>query len=436
MKSRGAIFFLINFVFLFCFHSLVAQFSLQDIKIAPEKAGGVNYAYPFDGKAEMAAAPKGYDPFYINHFGRHGSRYLTDENDYTNILNVFAQAEAANNLTILGKSVYQRLQIVCNEAKGNAGNLTPLGMQQMGLIAERMYNNFPEVFDANSKVTAVSTTVGRVIKSRELFCSKLRLLNDSMTIEEDHDDRHMKYLNYHTTQAVQFRSAKNTWRTSYNIFEKEKVKPDRLMHSLFINTKSLSDAFNTSSFMFGLFSIAGNIQNTESAVSLLDIFEKQELFNLWQCKNYSLYVQYANATLNGGIMMENAMPLLADMINSVEHAIVSKTKGAALRFGHDGNIIPLAMLMHLEHAYASVLDPAEVCKYWNDFRIAPMAANIQMVFYRSNDSAEILVRFLYNEQEMLLPRLSSSMLPFYRWSDVKQLYTSLLKKPSHFYSQH
>ena len=38
-----------------------------------ERQGGIYYAYPVT-KTELAEAPAGYEPFYISHYGRHGSR--------------------------------------------------------------------------------------------------------------------------------------------------------------------------------------------------------------------------------------------------------------------------------------------------------------------------------------------------------------------------
>ena len=46
-----------------------------------EKLGGVYYAYPVT-KTELAEAPAGYEPFYISHYGRHGSRWLPDDERY------------------------------------------------------------------------------------------------------------------------------------------------------------------------------------------------------------------------------------------------------------------------------------------------------------------------------------------------------------------
>ena len=39
--------------------------------------GGIYYAYPNVDVKEMRQTPSGYKPFYISHYGRHGSRWMT-----------------------------------------------------------------------------------------------------------------------------------------------------------------------------------------------------------------------------------------------------------------------------------------------------------------------------------------------------------------------
>ena len=67
------------FVSLLCLGAY-AQSSLEEITANPEKAGGVYLAYPTEF-APQSKAPKGYKPFYISHYGRHGSRYLISNED-------------------------------------------------------------------------------------------------------------------------------------------------------------------------------------------------------------------------------------------------------------------------------------------------------------------------------------------------------------------
>ena len=50
-----------------------------------EQMGGVYYAYPIESgieKPQLQSAPEGYKPFYISHYGRHGSRWVTNDNRY------------------------------------------------------------------------------------------------------------------------------------------------------------------------------------------------------------------------------------------------------------------------------------------------------------------------------------------------------------------
>ena len=56
------------------------------------KAGGVYYAYPVT-TVEQTETPKGYEPFYISHYGRHGSRYLIADNDYLWVLQLMRRAK-------------------------------------------------------------------------------------------------------------------------------------------------------------------------------------------------------------------------------------------------------------------------------------------------------------------------------------------------------
>ena len=104
--------FLIGLLFI-CHLSFSAAQSL-------EQMGGVYYAYPVT-KTELVEVPEGYEPFYISHYGRHGSRWLPNDDRY---IWVNQQFEDKGRLTKLGKSVRKRLQKVWKDAKGNGGLLT------------------------------------------------------------------------------------------------------------------------------------------------------------------------------------------------------------------------------------------------------------------------------------------------------------------------
>ena len=107
-----------------CCAPLGAQTSKEEMFATPEKTGGVYWAYPLDF-APQTKAPKGYKPFYISHYGRHGSRYLIGDRDYKWLVDLFEEAHRAHALTGLGEDTYRRLLKVWEEAEGHGGDLTP-----------------------------------------------------------------------------------------------------------------------------------------------------------------------------------------------------------------------------------------------------------------------------------------------------------------------
>ncbi|RRD89356.1 histidine-type phosphatase [Bacteroides heparinolyticus] len=411
-----------------CHVPVYAQTSKEEMFSTIEKTGGVYLAYPLDF-APQAKAPKGYKPFYVSHYGRHGSRYLIADHDYKWLVELFEDAYRAGFLSTLGEDTYRRLLKVWEEAEGHGGDLTPLGVRQQRGIAERMYASFPEAFKGSSTISARSTVVLRCAMSMVAFGDRLKELNPELRISYEASPKHMDYLNYHTDASNRFTSSHNgPWVEEYRKFEESHTQPDRLIASLFRDKHFIRKKVNPKEVMWGLYWIAVDMQNAETKVSFYDIFEPQELFDLWQCVNYRFYVGNANHAEGKGIVVANAKSLLQNMLDSADEAIRQKGIAATLRFGHDGNVIPLAALMHIENCNVAVSDPYEVYKVWSDFKVVPMAANIQMVFFRNEkrETDDILVKFLHNENEVHIP-VHTDIFPFYKWNDVESYYRNLLK---------
>jgi hypothetical protein len=413
-------------VFANLFPSL-AQTTQQEMFDTPEKTAGVYYAYPTKNVI-YTPIPKGYEAFYISHFGRHGSRYLIDDSNYKNIIDLLTDADKNKALSPLGKDVLNRLQQVWKEVEFRGGDLSPLGLREQRGIAERMYNQYPNVFTKEAQIDACSTTVVRVVLSMDAFCERLKELNPNLLISRDAGIKWQQYLNYHTPEAITFRSAKDTWRVDFNKFEEKHINPNRLVNLLFSDSNYALQKVNPNDLMKNLFSIAGGMQNIETKLTFYDLFEKQELFNLWQIDNYRQYVNDANAAVNGGLMFENQKKTLKNILESANKIISSKSKGASFRFAHDGNIIPLAMLLHLEGCYERESDSNKYFEKWSNFKVAPMAGNIQIVFFRKDKSEDVLVKFLLHEKEMFVPLIKTDLAPYYHWNDVEKYYTSLLSK--------
>lgn len=133
--------------------------------------------------------------------------------------------------------------------------------------------------------------------------------------------------------------------------------------------------------------------------------------------------------MSNGMLLDCAKPLLSNIIECADDKIARGAHGADLRFGHDGNLIPLAALMRVEGAYGSESDPHKLHEVYADFKVSPMAGNIQLVFFRDKKN-DIIVKALLNEKEVRLP-LDTDMWPYYRWDDLKTFWQNIIDQPDY-----
>ena len=392
----------------------------EDVLENQDRFGGVYYAYPEQRalKATVTAPPKGYEPFYVSHYGRHGSRYLISDRDYENVRRILADAKEAGVLTPLGEDVLVRLDSVMIESQGRGGDLTPLGVRQHRGIAERMFRHYPQVFKGSPEVSARSTTVIRCVLSMDAFCERLKELNPSIRTTRESSNRYMDYLNYHSPESNAFTGG--DWRIFYRKFEDSRVKSDDFAKRIIADDKYLERYVDPDALMWGLYWVAADAQNTENRIGFYDLFTPEEYYGLWETGNYHNYVVDSSSPESGGLVVENERNLLNNIIESADLAIASGTNSATLRFGHDGNLQPLAAILQLEGACPVVTDADSVADHYQNFHVTPMAGNVQLIFFR-NKAGEVIVKFLLNEEETAIP-LTTDIYPFYKWNEVKKFY--------------
>lgn len=394
------------------FASAAAQTSLAEIAETPEKAGGIYYAYPVKESANTPA-PKGFTPFYISHYGRHGSRYLISDRDYTVVRDRLRDAADHDALTPLGLDVLERIDSVWLEARGRGGELTPLGNRQHHDIATRMYKAFPQVFADGAEVKASSTVVMRCAHSMFAFIEGLKEQNPSLVIPRESSERNMYFLNYHSPESGPYSSDKGPWYQTWKKFRERNTRPDRLVKSLFSDSDYVEKWVDPDELMWQLYWVAVDMQNMETPVKFTDIFEPEELYDLWQVFNFNFFSCNSSYAPAGGRFTANARNLVEDILVNADRAVASGSHGATLRFGHDGNIIPLTALLKLENCYTDETDPDKLAAAWTDFKISPMASNLQIVFFR-NGKDDVIAKIMLNEREIAIP-VETDMFPFYPW---------------------
>lgn len=399
--------------------SVWCQTTREEMSADLNKTGGVYYAYP-GPSGTNTPPPTGYKPFYISHYGRHGSRYLISTEDYTRLVETLHKAYSEDALSDLGKDVMNRLDTVMIEADGRGGDLSPLGVRQHQGIAERMYNAYPEVFSDSTEISARSTLVVRCVLSMDAFSERLKELNPSLRITRESSQRYMPYLCYGSSESGKKREE---LKEVLSDFRDKKTHPDRLMTSLFKDSKYIQENIDPGELMWGLYYLASDMQDMETPIQFHDIFTEDELFDLWQVFNFDFYMGSGNFALNDGLMISNAKNLLNNIIETADEALENDVPSATLRFGHDGNLIPLAGILEFPSAIGKTDDPERVYEYFADYKVAPMAGNVQLIFFKheSNPEAPVLVKMLLNEEEQKI-RLEPVTGPYYDWEALKAHY--------------
>ena len=255
------------------------------------------------------------------------------------------------------------------------------------------------------------------------FGDKLKSLNPNLQMDYDTGAKFMTYMNYMSPEGKLFKDTETgPWVEEFSKFKEAHYHPNRLIETLFNNSDFVSQNVNPINLMSGLYSIASDMQDVATNVSFYDLFTSDELYEMWKVDNLKCYIQRAN-----GVIPAAEKRLLTNILDCADDVIKNGGKVADLRFGHDGNISPLFALMHINDFAVSISDFNEVHKHWRNYKVVPMATNLQMIFFRNKkDPTDILVKFLHNESEARIP-IQTNTFPFYKWVDVERFYRDLLK---------
>ena len=421
---------------LLCCGTAAAQTAQEELK-ANRYLSGSNY---LDYDRQLATepltpAPKGYEPFYMSHYGRHGSRWLIGEGDYQTPLNILRDAHQAGKLTAEGEAVLKKLEDFHPTTIKRLGELTTVGERQHHGIGSRLAKNFPEIFKAkNVSIDARSTVVIRCILSMEAECEELAAANPTVRFHNDVSESFQYYLNQDWSDRLRRASRKS--RGVRNEYERKYSHPERLMKVLFNDQSYVYDNVRASSLMRQLFEVAANMQSHDTDIELYSLFTDDEIYDQWRIRNVGWYLDYGAAPQSDGIMPFSQLNLLRNIIETADTIVPAPmvaaspatTPQATLRFGHEVCVMPLACLLELGQCGAQVEDLDKLDEVWRNYRIFPMACNIQLVFYRpKKGDGDILVKALLNEREVTLPTQPVSG-PYHRWADLRQYYLDKIQK--------
>ena len=386
----------------------------RDIHECHGRAGINLHSYEFVPIYDTPA-PRGYKPFYISHYGRHGSRSTGDLPRYRRLRDALQAASAEGQLTPQGEFLLGACLKAIDLHGEMDGRLTPRGRREHATIAERMYKRYPQVFKHGSKkIFAVSSMVPRCIISMNAFTNRLVMLQKDLDIDLETGEKFAKYLTRSEGSEIKELSAP----ILDSLYSSTVPDTTAIRATIFKNPeesgKYFASAYKLEKYVFALANTAEAFDMEEDLYVLLD---ESVLYKFAQDRNMSIYLRQANSSRFGAKRIARAQLLVDDIISRADEVIAGAPRAADLRFGHDWPLMGLLARLGLDGA-ADRMTLEEAQARWVATRYVPFAGNVQIIFYR-NKKNDVLVKFLMNEKETLVPALTPVQGPYYRWEDVK-----------------
>ena len=399
----------------------------DDFKANCKQSANNYFAYPDDHLPALTPAPAGYEPFYIDHYGRHGSRWLISENQYHDPVAALEKADSAGLLTQRGKEALAIFKDAEKASYKRLGELSDIGAEQHQRIAKRMFENYPQVFAGDAPIDAKSTIVIRCILSMQNEVSMLKSLNPQLRITTDASNHDMYFMNYDDPVAKSLR--KDAFADDSKALKDKYLKVDHMLKVLFKDVKWAKKNFDVQDLALKMLDLVGNMQSHHQFenVDLYDLFSLDEMVNIWNYNNARWYLWAGNTPLTKGRVPYMEANLLRDFISAADQALSTGRNCATLRFGHESVVLPFVCLMGLNGMDLSTTDIYSLTDRWQSYKVFPMAANVQWVFFRKPGSSDYLVKVLLNEREATLPAtVKTDCAPYYHWADMKAYYEKVL----------
>lgn len=398
-----------------------------------------------------AVAPKGYEPFYMTGYLRHGSRYESRDKYPVETRNYFRAAAEHNLLTPLGRRVKEYMDNHYDIHDKRIGDLTRIGYEQHLGIGRRLGRRFPTLFKDGATVASIASMRMRSTMSMVAFFEGLKEQNPRLRTDMVSSEEHAAIVrpqdpkaNAHYPAAQhgayeQFvhdsiRRPINRWADSSLDFSHAWramfTEPDKFC-ALFPEChplKLLTDIYKRLSF-------EQNIRPEATLELVQEVFTADERYNIYRIENAVWYYRCASAAYPTLARSMSEHRVLFDHITSLADKAIAghRSEVADLRFGHDYYLIPIASILGIDgqsitfgrgkelddNVEAAVNRAAEL---WRGYKITPKAGNVLLVLYRStNANGDTLVRVLLNERDVELPLLKAVVPHFYKWQDVKEL---------------
>ncbi|MBO6169792.1 MAG: hypothetical protein J6O51_07450 [Bacteroidales bacterium] len=415
--------------------SVFAQgLSLEEVKSDVRRAAAWYAPYHYTSEAVTPQAPRGFKPFNISTYARHGARLYSKEALYDQMHKLVNIASDSGLLTPLGEDLFNKSEAVYHTVRGRAYDLTEYGQQQHRTVAGRIMKSWKKVFRGRRTIVARSTQTNRTILSMTAALDQYRRLDPKLNIRFDASASDMGILN--PTSKYNPRAEERDWSRAFEadtarwnpafkaLWKKNMSDPERFFGRFFkdpaVVLKVYKDYINAARMFYFYLSFS---ETLGPDASLMYMLESEDAWRMWECENFRMYSCCGATPIYYGRNWALEEALLRDLVKYMKEDIAGGDVAARLRFGHDYKISGTLVLLEAEGWDHCESDPEKVWRIY-DYGHMPMASTLLFTLFR-NSSGEVLVRCTLDEVPQHFPidcytdPRGQAWPDYYRWKDFE-----------------
>lgn len=373
---------------------------------------------PYPSEVPEESHPDSLVAVFINHVGRHGARYPSSAANCRELKAALMKADSLGTISSTGRDLLRLTDRVMQLSAGQWGALDSLGMAEQAGIATRMLRNYPELFGGDVTVSALSSYSPRAMMSMYSFTHRLDRLNNETTFTTLTGRTTSPLMRpFDTVQDyIEFRDNK-VWEPVYNEYFDATCPTTAIMRALG-SRYPFDNADHVRRLAYSEWAVVAGCSAMSVEVDPLVYFTSDEFNAVWSCFNLRQYLRYSASTVSS-VPADIASQLVLNLVQTTDAFIGGEqTTTVRLRFGHAETLMPLVSLLRLRGCYYLTNYFDTVALHWRDFDIVPMAANLQLVLFRSRNSGRYYLRASLNETPIpLLPNSDELYVPWQQARD-------------------
>lgn len=334
----------------------------------------------------------------ITHVGRHGARYASSNKRARYLMKELEKV----NPTPDGELLKNLINNVITRTAGRWGALDSIGEAEQRGIADRMYENYGNLFGNGANITAIASYVPRCVMSMDVFTHQLSTHEPSLNITSKSGPVNNELMRPFTIDSAYLAyRQQEPYNAILEGYETALLPTEPAERTLGADNGLTVRQRQKFSLTLGEFIAslgAAGVGNPAEYVGEGKLLTVDEYRRIWACGNLAQYLE-RTANRISAVPAEVAKDLLENLIESLDRATSAEgtdVERVTLRFGHAETLMPLLSLMQLPGCDYLTDDYGTVGLHWKNYHVVPMASNLQLVLFRG-PSGKLYLRASLNE---------------------------------------